>query len=291
MLDPAQGRKSKAASAASTTGRLPSVSSRPLRQKSLLNRLAAWLLAGVLAAAVFWGWKFSGPAAVVQVAPPPSAPSAPAPPPPVPDPPVATGKPAAPVVASPAPPLPVPAAPTASVPPATAAKPEAVVAALPPAATGNSSNQPLAEPPPLLIPVQGALAKDLRDSFFDGRDANTRGHEAIDIMAPTGTPVFAVDDGKIAKLFLSKPGGITLYQFDSTGTFAYYYSHLDAYAPGIAEGQLLKRGQLLGYVGATGNARVDAPHLHFAIFRLGTEKKWWQGEPINPFGYLGGKVP
>lgn len=136
--------------------------------------------------------------------------------------------------------------------------------------------------------MKSILAKDIRDTFFNDRDAGSRGHEALDIMAPTGTPVFAVDDGKTAKLFLSKPGGIILYQFDTTGTFAYYYLHLDAYAPGIAEGQVLRRGQLLGYVGATGNARVDAPHLHFAIFRLGPEKQWWKGEPINPFGYLGG---
>jgi len=148
-----------------------------------------------------------------------------------------------------------------------------------------------AEPPALLLPVEGLAASDLRDTFADGRDSNQRGHEAIDILAPRGTPVLAVDDGRIVKLFLSKPGGITVYQFDSSGQFAYYYAHLDRYADGLAEGQTVRRGSVMGYVGSTGNASPDAPHLHFAIFRLGPEKQWWKGEPINPFGYLGGKQP
>ncbi|MDB5745022.1 MAG: peptidase [Polaromonas sp.] len=147
------------------------------------------------------------------------------------------------------------------------------------------------EPPALLLPVQGKLASELSDTFADTRDARQRGHEAIDILAPRGTPVLAVDDGRIVKLFLSKPGGITLYHFDPTGQFAYYYAHLDRYADGVAEGQTVRRGAVIGYVGATGNASADAPHLHFAIFRLGPEKQWWKGEPINPFGYLGGRKP
>ena len=139
--------------------------------------------------------------------------------------------------------------------------------------------------------MQGVLARDLRNTFTDGRDNNQRGHEAIDIQAPRGTPVLAADDGHIAKLFLSKPGGITIYQFDSSAQFAFYYAHLDRYAEGLAEGQSVKRGSLIGYVGSSGNANPDAPHLHFAIFRLGPEKQWWKGEPLNPFGYLGGKTP
>jgi murein DD-endopeptidase MepM/ murein hydrolase activator NlpD len=148
-----------------------------------------------------------------------------------------------------------------------------------------------AEPPALLLPVQGIAASDLRDTFGDGRDSNQRGHEAIDILAPRGTPVLAVADGPIVKLFLSKPGGITIYQFDMTGQLAYYYAHLDRYAPGLAEGQTVRRGSVVGYVGSTGNANPEAPHLHFAIFKLGPEKQWWKGEPINPFVYLGGKQP
>ena len=149
----------------------------------------------------------------------------------------------------------------------------------------------LAEPPALRLPVQGVAASALRDTFGEGRDANRRGHEAIDIPAPRGTPVLAADDGRIAKLFLSQSGGITIYQFDATGQFAYYYAHLERYAEGQAEGQAVRRGSVIGYVGASGNASAEAPHLHFAVFRLGPQKQWWKGEPINPFGYLGGRTP
>jgi len=162
-----------------------------------------------------------------------------------------------------------------------------------PASDASSASGPgaPAEPPALLLPVQGVAASALHDTFGDGRDGGQRGHEAIDILAPTGTPVLAADDGRIAKLFLSQPGGITIYQFDPTGRFAYYYAHLARYADGLAEGQNVRRGAVIGYVGATGNASADAPHLHFAIFRLGPEKQWWKGEPVNPFPYLGGKPP
>ncbi len=148
-----------------------------------------------------------------------------------------------------------------------------------------------AEPPALLIPVEGVPAGALRDVFDERRDGGARGHEAIDIAAPRGTPVLAADDGRIAKLFLSRPGGITVYQFDPSGRFAYYYAHLDRYADGLAEGQAVRRGEVIGYVGTSGNALADAPHLHFAIFRLGPERQWWKGEPVNPFGYLGGRKP
>ena len=105
-------------------------------------------------------------------------------------------------------------------------------------------------------------------------------------MAPRGTPVVAVDDGKVVKLFNSKPGGLTVYQFDPDEKLAYYYAHLDRYAPGLAEGTVVKRGDVIGYVGSTGNANPDAPHLHFAVFVLGPEKRWWQGTPINPYPLL-----
>lgn len=102
-------------------------------------------------------------------------------------------------------------------------------------------------------------------------------------MASTGTPVVAVDDGVIVKLFDSVPGGLTVYQFDAAGELAYYYAHLDRYAANLKEGQEVARGQLIGYVGATGNADPVAPHLHFAVFLLGPEKQWWKGTPINPY--------
>jgi murein DD-endopeptidase MepM/ murein hydrolase activator NlpD len=134
----------------------------------------------------------------------------------------------------------------------------------------------------LLIPVAGVKAGQLMDTYDQARGQERR-HEALDILAPLGTQVVAAADGRVAKLFNSKPGGLTLYQFDATEKFAYYYAHLDRYASGVAEGMLLKRGDLIGYVGATGNADPAAPHLHFAVFTLTPEKKWWKGAPLNPY--------
>jgi murein DD-endopeptidase MepM/ murein hydrolase activator NlpD len=136
----------------------------------------------------------------------------------------------------------------------------------------------------LLIPVAGLTHADLHDTFDERRGASR--HEAIDIAAPRGTPVVAAGDGRIAKLFKSVPGGLTIYQFDPDESFAYYYAHLDRYAEGLAEGMTLKRGEPLGYVGSTGNASPAAPHLHFAIFRLGPGRRWWEGTPINPYPFL-----
>jgi murein DD-endopeptidase MepM/ murein hydrolase activator NlpD len=133
----------------------------------------------------------------------------------------------------------------------------------------------------LKIPVDGVRREDLHNTFAEARGSRT--HEALDILAPRGTKVRAVEDGRIQKLFTSKAGGLTIYQFEATGTFSYYYAHLDRYEDGLRQGQTVKRGDVIGYVGSTGNASPDAPHLHFAIFRLGPEKKWWQGEPINPY--------
>lgn len=180
-------------------------------------------------------------------------------------------------------PLPLPAVPTDDDNP-----PPRVPAASPaPAATpvdGNSSTSTS----PLLIPVRDVQAGQLQDTFADARGEG-RMHDAIDIMAPAGTPVLAVADGHVEKLFTSKPGGLTLYQFDPTRTHAYYYAHLQGYAPGIVEGKALRRGETIGYVGATGNADPAAPHLHFAVFVLGPEKQWWKGEAIDPYPLLGGR--
>jgi len=154
--------------------------------------------------------------------------------------------------------------------------------------------QPLTPPLPdmaapalkLLVPVDGVKAAQLTDSFDQPR-GKERHHEALDIMAPTGTRVVAVADGKVVKLFNSKPGGLTVYQFDASDKYAYYYAHLDRYAEGLKEGAMLKRGELLGYVGATGNANPAAPHLHFAVIELTPEKQWWKGSPLNPYPLLG----
>lgn len=138
---------------------------------------------------------------------------------------------------------------------------------------------------PLVMPVEAARAEDLRDSFEETR-GSARRHEAIDIRAPRGTPVVAAVDGSIEKLFTSKLGGLTVYEFDYDRNYCYYYAHLDHYAEDLREKQVVRRGDRLGYVGSTGDASAEAPHLHFAIFRLGPEKQWWVGTPINPYPFL-----
>ena len=140
----------------------------------------------------------------------------------------------------------------------------------------------------LMIPVQGIAAKQLQNTYDNARSEG-RQHNAIDIMAPQGTPVLAVDDGAVIKLFQSDKGGITLYQLDPSGKYAYYYAHLERYADGIAEGKQLRRGEVIGYVGDTGNAGKGNYHLHFEITKLTAPRKWYGGVPINPYGLLGGK--
>jgi murein DD-endopeptidase MepM/ murein hydrolase activator NlpD len=130
-------------------------------------------------------------------------------------------------------------------------------------------------------PIAGLTSKDLRDTFTERRGKGT--HEAIDIPAPLGTPVLAVVSGVVRKLFLSEPGGLTVYLFDEQERFCYYYAHLDGYQEKLRMGARVKAGELIAYVGSTGNADPRAPHLHMAIFELGPEKQWWKGTPLNPF--------
>jgi len=137
----------------------------------------------------------------------------------------------------------------------------------------------------LMLPVKGIDVDDLQESFDDKRGEGRR-HEAIDILAPRNTHVLAVEDGTIARLFTSKAGGLTVYQFDPASRYAYYYAHLERYASGLTDGARIRRGQLLGYVGTSGNAPPDTPHLHFAIFKLNDKKQWWQGTSIDPFTVL-----
>lgn len=137
----------------------------------------------------------------------------------------------------------------------------------------------------LTLPIKGAVPADVHDMFNETRGGNRR-HEAVDMLSPRNTPIIAVEDGSIARLFFSKAGGITIYQMDPTRTYIYYYAHLEKYADGLKEGDKVKRGQLLGYVGTSGNAPRDTPHLHFAIAKMTDEKHWWQGTPIDPFQVL-----
>jgi len=137
----------------------------------------------------------------------------------------------------------------------------------------------------LTVPVRGVGRSELADTFRDPRGGG-RSHEGIDILAPRGTPVVAVEDGVVRKLFLSEPGGITIYQYDPTEAYAYYYAHLDRYATGLEEGRRVRRGQVIGYVGTSGNAPPDTPHLHFAIYRLNADKRWWEGVALDPYRVL-----
>ena len=139
----------------------------------------------------------------------------------------------------------------------------------------------------LLIPVAGKTASDLRDNFYQGR-SDGRQHNALDIMAAQGTPVFATADGTVTRLFQSEKGGITLYQIDASGPYVYYYAHLMGYADGIVEGKQVRRGQVIAYVGDTGNAGTGNYHLHFAISRMSSPRQWSGGDPINPYPFLTG---
>jgi murein DD-endopeptidase MepM/ murein hydrolase activator NlpD len=132
----------------------------------------------------------------------------------------------------------------------------------------------------LVPPVEGMTKAALRASFDDPRGG--RVHGALDIFAPRGTRVRAVDNGQVAKLMGGARGGRSLYLVDATGAYSYYYAHLDAYADGLADGAVVAKGALLGYVGTTGNAPPHAPHLHFAIFKLGPERRFWTGTPVDP---------
>lgn len=138
----------------------------------------------------------------------------------------------------------------------------------------------------LIVPVRGVEPSQLRDTYDELRGGNTRPHEALDIPAPRGTPVLSATGGRVLKLFDSKAGGKMVYAADSSERFILMYAHLDSYANGLAEGQPIARGQVLGAVGTTGNAPPNLPHLHFAIARSNDVKVWWKGMPVNPYPLL-----
>ena len=138
--------------------------------------------------------------------------------------------------------------------------------------------------PSIDAPLDSLKRSELYDSFNEIHNGHR--HEAIDIMRPRGTPIMAVADGSIRKLFLSAQGGLTIYEFDSSETYCYYYAHLDGYADDLHEGMPVLRGDVIGYVGTSGDASPSAPQLHFAISRIGPDKRWWKGEPIDPYPIL-----
>lgn len=138
--------------------------------------------------------------------------------------------------------------------------------------------------PPLTPPIADLKPQQIRDTFSEMHNGHP--HEAIDIMAPAGTPVRAVVNGRIRKLFFSKQGGNTIYEFDEAGELCYYYAHLDRYEPGLHEGMRVSAGQEIGFAGSTGNASASAPHLHFAVMRVEDPSRWWEGAYLNPYQAL-----
>jgi len=143
-----------------------------------------------------------------------------------------------------------------------------------------------AEAGSLLVPVEGVPPSALTDTFAQARAGGARPHDAIDIMAARGRAVLAATDGRVDKLFTSEDGGLTIYQRSPDGRRIYYYAHLDGYAPGLAEGQVVKRGQKIAMVGSTGNADPAAPHLHFAVMETAPGQPWYGGRAINPYPLL-----
>lgn len=140
----------------------------------------------------------------------------------------------------------------------------------------------------LLIPVANVGGPELPNTFDEARAGGARRHDALDIRAPRGTPVLSADSGRITKLFTSDDGGLTIYAADPSGRFVYYYAHLDRYDARVREGMSVRRGDTIAYVGTTGNAPPNTPHLHFAVMKLRDPKRWWDGVAINPHPLLAG---
>lgn len=140
----------------------------------------------------------------------------------------------------------------------------------------------------LLVPVAGADMSKVEDSFYEERDGGERTHRALDILAPRGTPILSADDGKILRMSNSTLGGICMYTVDTQGRIVYYYAHMDHYNDAMSPGRTIVKGDTLGYVGTTGNAPKNTPHLHFQVMRWAPDGKYWNGEPIDPFELLGG---
>ena len=198
---------------------------------------------------------------------------------------------------------PVPVLPAIDVPPISPTDPVAIGTPLPPPPTDPVAPAPAELPPPvtapvtesqvssfvstmnLIIPVAGVRPEQLMDTFGDARSEG-RLHDAIDIMAPAGTPVLAATDGRIVKLFQSERGGTTIYQLGSNQEVIFYYAHLAGYAPGLAEGSNVRQGDVIAYVGDTGNAGLGNYHLHFSIAVVSDPKRYWEGTNINPYPLL-----
>jgi len=163
--------------------------------------------------------------------------------------------------------------------------PDATVAVLGGSATASDAAYLISRR--LLVPVSGADMSKVEDSFFEPRDGG-RTHRAIDILAPRGTPILSADDGKIIRMTTSELGGISMYTIDPTARLVYYYAHMERYNDAMSPGREIAKGDTLGFVGTTGNAPKDTPHLHFQVMRWPADNRYWDGEAIDPFEALGG---
>jgi murein DD-endopeptidase MepM/ murein hydrolase activator NlpD len=182
-----------------------------------------------------------------------------------------------------------------SAPPVLPAVRQEAVPEIPAPAPAQSHDKVAADPNalddhgPLTVPVVGIARSSIHDNWGDPRGNGLREHHATDIMAPGGTPVIAAAAGTVEKLFYSNGGGgISIYVRSPDRLWSYYYAHLQAYAPGLHEGQVLKPGDPIGFVGDTGNAGTGNFHLHFGMSRMKPEEGWWQGEAVNPYRLLAG---
>ncbi len=137
----------------------------------------------------------------------------------------------------------------------------------------------------LMVPVLGVTASSLHDSFLDRR-GSSRTHHAVDILAARGTPVLAADDGRVLRMRTNALGGITVYALDAGERFVYYYAHLERYAATLSEGKIVSKGEVIGYVGTTGDAPRNLPHLHFQLMKRPDSARWWDGTPIDPLPFL-----
>ncbi len=138
----------------------------------------------------------------------------------------------------------------------------------------------------LMVPVDGIRPEKIANTYWEARDGGARAHQALDILAPRGTPVLAADSGTVLRLVKNTLGGITIYATDPQKRFVFYYAHLDHYAKGLFEGKPVAQGEVIGYVGTTGNAPKNTPHLHFQVMRFVDARRWWDGPPFDPRPFM-----
>lgn len=136
---------------------------------------------------------------------------------------------------------------------------------------------------PLMVPVEGVEPRALTDTYHQSRSGG-RIHMATDILAMRGTPVLAAAPGRIIKLANGGAGGITIYIADASGRYLHYYAHLESYAPNVKEGLAVREGDVIGFVGTTGNAPPNTPHLHYQVMR--SDANYWNGTPIDVRSFI-----